>query len=485
MTDILHVLPDFPAGQFSKLLQVLDTHGITTTDLLTLDASDLGSRTKLSVLDLKRLSAAVLDALHRDLSVLPARNDPEGSQASAPTSSSKKSLDELCNAWSTISTLDDTIDAALGGGVPTGYITEITGESGTGKTQFLLSLLLAVQLPPPHGLSRPALYISTESPLSTQRLSQMLSSNPLFKTLDPKDRPTLDNIVSTATPDLESQDHILQFQVPVEVERRNVGLIVLDSVAANYRAEFDRGGPNASSSRSSSRGSNMGARSNELIRLGAQLRELARKHNLAVVVANQVGDRISTYIPLPGGPPSSSFEVPTQESPLASRAGRAVAFGDSQEPPEEGTQYVPPPSETPSEPVMDPTFLLDFQQRWFTGWGDDLFADYPLKTPSLGLVWSTQIACRIALLRKPLYGMLRLEEEGEGEEGGKSLGEAGKEEEDRNILFQTQIGWKRWMKVVFAPHAPESGQGFKTAVRFDVTMGGLKALVGAEADDGF
>ncbi|PKS09733.1 hypothetical protein jhhlp_004354 [Lomentospora prolificans] len=459
MTDLLRLLPDFPAGPFSRLLHVLDNHGITTTDLLTLDASDLGSRTKLPVLDLKRLSAAVLDALHRDLSVLPSRTG--SSQEAQERDSSKKSLDELCNDWSTISTLDDSLDAALGGGVPTGYVTEITGESGAGKTQFLLSLLLAVQLPPPHGLSRSALYISTESPLSTRRLAQMLSANPLIKRLDPERRPTLDNILSTVTADLESQDHILQFQVPVEVERRNVGLIVLDSVAANYRAEFERGASR------SSYGSNMGTRSNELIRLGAHLRELARKYNLAVVVANQVADRFSSSLPLLTSstmPLTSSIGVPTQESPLASRTKR-VAF-DAEEPLIE-SQYAPP--STPPEASVPPALLLDHQQRWFTGWGDDPYADYVLKTPSLGLVWSTQIACRIALFRKPIYGIPKLADEDGAD--GRPIGE-----EDGDRFVPTQTGWKRWMKVVFAPHAQASGQGLAQAVRYEVTMGGLRAL---------
>jgi DNA repair protein RAD57 len=30
--------------------------------------------------------------------------------------------------WSAISTLDDAMDMALGGGIPTGYVTEVTGE---------------------------------------------------------------------------------------------------------------------------------------------------------------------------------------------------------------------------------------------------------------------------------------------------------------------------------------------------------------------
>ena len=118
----------------------------------------------------------------------------------------------MARPWHTISTLDTSLDAALDGGVPTGYITEITGESGAGKTQFLLTLLLSVQLPPPHGFGRPALYISTEAALSTKRLSQILAQNPFFRTLDADTaKPSLDRIISTVTPDLESQDHILTY----------------------------------------------------------------------------------------------------------------------------------------------------------------------------------------------------------------------------------------------------------------------------------
>ncbi|KAK4031223.1 P-loop containing nucleoside triphosphate hydrolase protein, partial [Parachaetomium inaequale] len=311
MTDLLRVLPHFPVGQFARLIPALEKHGISTSDLLTLEAADIGKRTQLPLLDVRRLCGAVLDALHADLGVAdlapkprvrqqaesgaeagpeaegPARPAPAHLDTQQPpTSALRNTADSLSVKWQTISTLDPALDRALGGGIPAGYVTEVTGESGAGKTQFLLSLLLSVQLPPPHGLGRPALYISTEAPLSTRRLAQMLAANPLFQRLPPAQRPSLDNIISTATPDLESQDHILTFQVPVEVERRGIGLIVVDSIAANYRAEFERAG-------GGKYGSNMGARSAELVKLGMHLRDLAQRHNLAVVVSNQVADRFT------------------------------------------------------------------------------------------------------------------------------------------------------------------------------------------------
>ena len=37
--------------------------------------------------------------------------------------------------------------------------------------------------------------------------------------------------------------------------------------------------------------------------------------------------------------------------------------------------------------------------------------------------------------------------------------------------------WRRWMKVVFAPHVG-GGQGLTEAVEFDITMGGLEGKTG-------
>ncbi|KAF3070420.1 DNA repair protein rhp57 [Daldinia childiae] len=348
MTDLSRILPDFPIGRYANLLPAIEKHGLTTADLLTLQIPDIGKH-----------------ALHVDLGVSEKQKQQQQKKPGngvnnndeakrGPTSVLRQTGSELlAKPWNSISTLDDDLDRALGGGIPTGYITEITGESGAGKTQFLLTLLLACQLPPPRGLGRPALYISTEAPLSTQRLSQMLANHPYLRTLPPTERPTLDGIVGTMTPDLESQDHILSFQVPVEVSRRNVGLLILDSVAANYRAEFERGSGSGAKG-----GANLAARSHELVRLGQQLHDLARRHDLAVVVANQVADRFA-------GPAKSSVPLPfslprvSQESPLANRSrGWPAAPLPLQlsglEPPSSGTAELlrssmpePPPEEAP------------------------------------------------------------------------------------------------------------------------------------------
>ncbi|KAK0122147.1 hypothetical protein ONS95_010408 [Cadophora gregata] len=447
MTDLITVLPGFPTHQYVRLLPSLERHQVTTADLLTQDCTEIAKRASLPILDVKRLCNAVLEALQVSLGVQEDANTTQGS------SLLRKSGEDVVNSWNTVSTLDDDLDQALGGGIPTGHITEVTGESGAGKTQFLLTLLLAAQLPAPQGLSSNVLYISTESALPTSRLSQLLRTHPVLLAANP--RPSLDSVISIVTPDLESQDHILRFQVPVAVKRHGIRLIILDSVAANYRAEFERPGGGAASGQKS--GANMAQRSSELVKLGQLLRELAREQDIAIVVANQVADRFSGG----GGGSSPVLRRSTQSSPLATRSAPGGAMPDSSIGPTSSMPMGTDPGNTPFKSTMDP-MSLDHQQRWFTGWGDD---PYPsklalknLKTPSLGLIWTTQISCRIALIKRPVYGP----------------GLKADEENERGELVLRK--WRRWMKVVFAPHAPPSGPGVQDAVEFEIKGEGLAAV---------
>lgn len=323
--------------------------------------------------------------------------------------------------------------------------------SGAGKTQFLLTLLLAAQLDAPYGLSSSTLYISTESALPTTRVSQLLHTHPVLLSANPK--PTLDKIISIVTPDLESQDHILRYQVPVALRRHGIRLIILDSVAANYRAEFER--PGAGNGQNS--GANMAQRSSELVKLGQLLRDLARNENCAIVVANQVADRFAG-----GGSPF--LNRTTQSSPLARRSAgnnpdSSIGAPLSSLPGVRGEVEVN--TAFPFKSTMDP-MSLDHQQRWFTGWGDDPHPSHltikNMKTPSLGLIWTTQLACRVALIKRPVYGPGILADE-ENERGEPVLRK-----------------WRRWMKVVFAPHVAPSGPGLEGAVEFEIKGEGMKAV---------
>ncbi|TID20134.1 dna repair protein rad57 [Venturia nashicola] len=427
MTDLLHVLPDFETAKYSHLLPSLDKAHITTSDLLSLDAADITKRAQLPPAEVAKLADAVLQALQKDI-MLPGPSESEATRQGAESASKKVSSG--LREWQTISTLDDRLDLALGGGIPTGYMTEITGESGAGKTQFLLTLLLAAQLPQPQGLSRPTLYISTEAALSTSRLSQLLRTNPILSSLPLNEKPSLNRVLSIQTPDLESQEHILRFQVPVAIERQNVGLIVIDSIAANYRAEFERpggaqeqangkaiqsnNGQNTATNPDKRAGQAMAERKIQLVQLGSFLRNIAREKNIAIVISNQVADRFS---------PQPVAYAPASQPPASGHAGVLAST----------------PSITP-----DP-LTLDHQQRWFTGWGDlppFTPGHISLKTPSLGLVWTNQIAARMALVKEGLGGS-----------------------DSRKR--------KRWMRVVFAPWV---GQTDGPGIEYEILAEGVRAV---------
>ncbi len=132
MTDLLHTIPNFPTKAYTHLLPSLEKHLITTSDLLTLVVRDFAKRAQLPVLDVKRLTTHVVDFLGGQLGL----HNPDGRETGTRTL--RKAGGEVVQRWSAVSTLDESIDEVLGGGIPTGYITEFTGE----RYGFVISSIL-------------------------------------------------------------------------------------------------------------------------------------------------------------------------------------------------------------------------------------------------------------------------------------------------------------------------------------------------------
>lgn len=268
-----------------------------------------------------------------------------------------------------------------------------------------------MQLAKPSGLKKRAIYVSTEHPLATGRLSQLLECHPRLSTLPADQAPSLQNILSINAMDLETQDHILNYQLPVAIARYNVGLVVIDSITSNYRAEHSSNNMLALSTRST-----------ELAKLGQMLRNLAAKEDIAIVLANQVSDRFEPMegnggdsAMRPGFPsaPSQSAVVAARESLNASplprnrmdNAGLADNIAPSSSPAPSSPYPVQEDDQFDgsyliSNPARSSLLSLLHQERFFTGWGDGSQLDTSLKTPALGFFWSTQIACRIALKKE-------------------------------------------------------------------------------------
>lgn len=131
MTDLLYAIPDFPTKSYTHLLPSLEKHLVTTTDLLTLDALELAKRAQLPLLDVRRLANHVIAILQCQLGLSldnALSSFEKVGKNQADYGSLRHTGKEATTPWNPISTLDPCIDAALGGGIPTGYITEITGE---------------------------------------------------------------------------------------------------------------------------------------------------------------------------------------------------------------------------------------------------------------------------------------------------------------------------------------------------------------------
>ncbi|KAK9460666.1 P-loop containing nucleoside triphosphate hydrolase protein [Lipomyces oligophaga] len=239
---------------------------------------------------------------------------------------------------------DSELDRCLfdGRGIGTRSITELCGASGVGKSNFLTQLCVGVQLPRLFGgLDKNAIYISTEAGLETRRLNEMVRAVREQHAHSPEVTVSAGRVFCITCSDLESQEHILTYQLVHAIRTRNVGLVVLDSIASHYRAESG-GGQGSATSR----------RTIDLLRCEAALRRAARA-GCAVVVANQVTD----------------------------------LFGSE-------TSLSPRDYETHGD-----VFALDMQTRFYSGWKWPDGDERP-KLPAMGQIWASSVDTRLVMRRQ-------------------------------------------------------------------------------------
>lgn len=142
--DLLTILPHFNTKPYTHILPPLERRHIATVDLITLDYLEIAKRAHVPPADVRRLCADVVVGLHGDLGFSTSsvrgggahdgeynkdsHNQHSNEQVAAAdrADGGRNKLD--LSRWNTISTLDPALDELLGGGIPTGYLTEITGE---------------------------------------------------------------------------------------------------------------------------------------------------------------------------------------------------------------------------------------------------------------------------------------------------------------------------------------------------------------------
>lgn len=215
----------------------------------------------------------------------------------------------------------EKFDDALGGGIHLGQITEIFGEAATGKSQMCMTLTKAVSQPIDQGgLDACSVYISTEGNLETKRLVEINGN--------------LDRVFCINCTDLEYQEHIIEVQLPLLIERNNIKLVVIDSISHHLRVELESTGYK-----------NFLKNKQKLSVMCKKLLDICCEKDIALVVTNQMS------------------ELPEREVLQ--------------------TDYK--------------NVSMDYQIGWLSGWNGIPKEVVKGAIPTLGLSWSNNVMVRICL----------------------------------------------------------------------------------------
>lgn len=170
------------------------------------------------------------------------------------------------------------LDNALGGGLPVGSVTEITGPSGVGKTQFCFMLSVLATLPTSlGGLNGQVIYIDTESTFSAERVMEIAHSRlPEVYSSEEQLVQLMQRIFVYSACTTEALKQILQ-KMQWDIIRTSAKLVIIDSIASLVRKEFGTAGL-----------SSRIQRSNFVVEQAAILKDLAKSFSIIVVVTNQI-----------------------------------------------------------------------------------------------------------------------------------------------------------------------------------------------------
>lgn len=154
-----------------------------------------------------------------------------------------------------VSTGSELLDDLLKGGLEKGVITNVYGESGTGKTNF------AVQAAAEVAKDGKVAYIDTEGGFSPERMKQIANEE------------ALENLVIRNPVDFEQQEDAVN-QLEDLVEEENIDLIIMDSAVSLYRLKVN--------------GDNAQDMNQKLSNQLSELSKIARTNNIPVIITNQV-----------------------------------------------------------------------------------------------------------------------------------------------------------------------------------------------------
>lgn len=253
--DLYKQFPESPLNfdqRFENLLQVFIKYEISIVDLLSTSSIEISNRIQKPV-----------NEINEFITIL----RKESGSEPIPTNE--------CQINQSFTTGVAQFDEILGGdGIKTGMITEIFGQSSTGKSQFCMQLTKTVQLSLKEGgLNGNAVYISTEGRLPTERLIEINSE--------------IDKVFYINCADLETQEHILNVQLPILLKDplKKIKLVIIDSISHHIRVELLTNNYKIFESNQK-----------YIDQICLYLNNLANDYNISIVVTNQISDKPLTNI---------------------------------------------------------------------------------------------------------------------------------------------------------------------------------------------
>lgn len=233
----------------SKLYAVLVKAGISTPlEVLSKSVWDIKKKTNLKSEDIGLLKSITSDF------VLNGRNINRGD-----------TLLKIENRKVTTGCLH--LDDCLRGGFRRGTITEIFGESGSGKTQLCLHSGI-------HNWDSGAVYICTEDQFPVKRFEQIVQSLPDY---NPKVNYGNKIFVEHLS---EPRDLLscIKVRLPKLLDAHGISLVIVDSIAALFRSEY----------------TNYIRRAHDLKEVAMTLIKIAKTYDVAVICINQVSSNFDT-----------------------------------------------------------------------------------------------------------------------------------------------------------------------------------------------
>jgi meiotic recombination protein DMC1 len=167
-----------------------------------------------------------------------------------------------------VSTGSSELDAVLGGGLESGTITEVHGEYRTGKTALASTMAIACQISARH--PGKALYVDTEGSFKPERLVSICERFGVDVSA------ALENLTTCRIYTTDQQEELpVHIEAKLSEEPGQYSICIIDSVMALFRTDF----------------SGRGELSDRQQRLGRhlnQLKKIAERHNIAMLLTNQV-----------------------------------------------------------------------------------------------------------------------------------------------------------------------------------------------------